>query len=145
MWDWWMAYSPLHYGENYGELLKYFKYYQVISTRTCYPNMHLSSEEASFCRREIGERVEGDDRKGKENKRGCLTLAHFFQKFMIYWNTQWEPRDGESEYAKNPRLKRCTLCSGKIPYQPREGFMELMELMNCRVESALVFALCCVI
>ena len=60
----WRCYAWDCFGDQY-ELLKYFNYYQVIATRAWYPNMHLSSEEASLCWREIGEREKrkraGDD------------------------------------------------------------------------------------
>ena len=80
------------------ELLKYFKYYQVIATRACYPNMlrrGLFLLEGDWGEGKKRKR-DGDDGKRKEKEERLslfpsfhrATLAHFFQIFMIYWNAQ---------------------------------------------------------
>jgi len=60
----WRCYVWDSFGGQY-ELLKYFKYCQVIATRACYPNMNLSSEEASLCCKEIGKR---EEKKARERR-----------------------------------------------------------------------------
>ena len=96
----WCCYAWDFFGDQF-ELLKYFKYYQVMETRACYPNI-LFVLPRGLCL------LEGDWQEEKKKKpRGGgwegvrkeerlspfpsshrPTLAHFFKIFMIYCNTQ---------------------------------------------------------
>ena len=79
------------------ELLKYFKYYQGIATRACYPNMlrrglFLLEGDWGEGKKESAMGTMGRGKKGRE----AVTLSllpssksrSLFQIFMIYWNAQ---------------------------------------------------------
>ena len=76
----WCCYAWDFFGDQF-ELLKYFKYYQVMETRACCPNMYLCSQEASFCWREIGKRKKKETARGRmgrgKKRREVVALSVF--------------------------------------------------------------------
>ena len=131
------------------ELLKYFKYYQGIATRACYPNMLRRGLFLLACEQAFGAcsqaifLLEGDWGEGKKEsamgtmgrgKKGreavTLSLLPSSKSRSLFSNIHdlLECPVRASAHAKNPSLKRCTFCSGKISSQPREGFIGTHEL-----------------
>ena len=115
------------------ELLKYFKYYQVIATRACYPNMlrrglFLLEGDWGEGKKESAMGTMGRGKKGREAVTLSLLPSSKSRSLFSNIHDLFECPVRASAHAKNPSLKRCTFCNGKISSQPREGFIGTHEL-----------------
>ena len=115
------------------ELLKYFKYYQGIVTRACYPNMlrrrfFLLEGDWGEGKKESAMGTMGRGKKGREAVTLSLLPSSKSRSLFSNIHDLLECPVRASAHAKNPSLKRCTFCSGKISSQPREGFIGTHEL-----------------
>ena len=115
------------------ELLKYFKYYQGIATRACYPNMlrrglFLLEGDWGEGKKESAMGTMGRGKKGREAVTLSLLPSSKSRSLFSNIHDLLECPVRASAHAKNPSLKRCTFCSGKISSQPREGFIGTHEL-----------------
>ena len=158
MWNWWMEYSPLHYGETLNLVLAllclgFFRWpiwaVKILKILPSYRYSCLLPKHAFVLRRGLFV-LQGDwEREKKESARGTMgrgkkireavALSLFpssnarslFKKIYDLLEYPVRASGGESEHAKNPSLKRCTFCSGKISSQPRKGCLELWGWVRC--------------